>query len=125
MLSECYCMQQPDQEGLINRSTRWGFGERGLQQVATRSFSTPCTNPLTRAPHTPPLFSPRCYARLPAKATNCRKKKCGRTSELRIKKKCVRPLSGRRGETPPRAACSHTRNTHYALASPLARHRLK
>jgi hypothetical protein len=29
----------------------------------------------------------RCYARLPARATNCRKKKCGHTSELRIKKK--------------------------------------
>ena len=29
----------------------------------------------------------RCYARLPIKATNCRKKKCGRTNQLRPKKK--------------------------------------
>ena len=28
----------------------------------------------------------RCYARLPPRATNCRKKKCGRTSKLRPKK---------------------------------------
>ena len=29
----------------------------------------------------------KCYARLPPRATNCRKKKCGRTSQLRPKKK--------------------------------------
>eukprot|EP01108_Squamamoeba_japonica_P009993 TRINITY_DN95_c0_g1_i12.p2 TRINITY_DN95_c0_g1~~TRINITY_DN95_c0_g1_i12.p2 ORF type:complete len:129 (-),score=38.49 TRINITY_DN95_c0_g1_i12:132-518(-) len=29
----------------------------------------------------------KCYARLPPRATNCRKKKCGRTSQLRMKKK--------------------------------------
>ena len=29
----------------------------------------------------------RCYARLPPRATNCRKSKCGRTSQLRPKKK--------------------------------------
>ena len=41
----------------------------------------------TLVTHTPlPRFT-RCYARLPAKATNCRKKKCGHTPELRIKKK--------------------------------------
>ena len=28
-----------------------------------------------------------CYARLPPRATNCRKRKCGHSSELRIKKK--------------------------------------
>jgi len=28
-----------------------------------------------------------CYARLPPRATNCRKKKCGHTNQLRIKKK--------------------------------------
>ena len=31
----------------------------------------------------------KCYARLHAKATNCRKKKCGHTNQLRPKK--VRP----------------------------------
>ncbi|KMT06761.1 hypothetical protein BVRB_7g159210 [Beta vulgaris subsp. vulgaris] len=29
---------------------------------------------------------PRCYARLPLRATNCRKKKCGHSNELRLKK---------------------------------------
>ncbi|KAJ2961272.1 hypothetical protein NQZ79_g3529 [Umbelopsis isabellina] len=29
----------------------------------------------------------KCYARLPPRATNCRKKKCGHTNQLRIKKK--------------------------------------
>ena len=33
------------------------------------------------------LYVSRCYARLHPRATNCRKKKCGRTSSLRIKKK--------------------------------------
>merc|ERR1719277_2064652 len=27
-----------------------------------------------------------CYARLPPRATNCRKKKCGHTNQLRLKK---------------------------------------
>ena len=35
----------------------------------------------------------KCYARLPARAKNCRKKKCGHTNQLRIKKKLkVRPI---------------------------------
>ena len=29
----------------------------------------------------------KCYARLPLRITNCRKKKCGHTSDIRIKKK--------------------------------------
>ena len=29
----------------------------------------------------------KCYARLPPKASNCRKRKCGHTNQLRIKKK--------------------------------------
>ena len=28
-----------------------------------------------------------CYARLPVRAENCRKKKCGHTNQLRVKKK--------------------------------------
>ncbi|KAF0906630.1 hypothetical protein E2562_012212 [Oryza meyeriana var. granulata] len=35
----------------------------------------------------------KCYARLPYRATNCRKKKCGHTNELRPKKKLVSKLS--------------------------------
>lgn len=33
------------------------------------------------------LMLVRCYARLPPRAKNCRKKKCGHTNHLRIKKK--------------------------------------
>ena len=29
----------------------------------------------------------KCYARLPLRAKNCRKKKCGHSSKLRLKKK--------------------------------------
>lgn len=29
----------------------------------------------------------KCYARLPARATNCRKRKCGHSNQLRPKKK--------------------------------------
>lgn len=32
----------------------------------------------------------KCYARLPPKATNCRKKKCGRSNQLRPKKKLMK-----------------------------------
>jgi ribosomal protein L40E len=30
-----------------------------------------------------------CYARLPTDATNCRKKKCGHSNQLRPKKKII------------------------------------
>jgi ribosomal protein L40E len=33
------------------------------------------------------LYVSRCYARLPPRATNCRKKACGHSSQLRPKKK--------------------------------------
>jgi len=33
------------------------------------------------------LICRKCYARLHPRATNCRKKSCGRTSDLRPKKK--------------------------------------
>ena len=29
----------------------------------------------------------KCYARLPLRASNCRKKKCGHSNQLRLKKK--------------------------------------
>ncbi|KAL3651288.1 hypothetical protein CASFOL_004290 [Castilleja foliolosa] len=31
----------------------------------------------------------KCYARLPPRAVNCRKKKCGHSNQLRPKKKCI------------------------------------
>ncbi len=33
------------------------------------------------------LVCRKCYARLPLRAKNCRKKKCGRSNKLRVKKK--------------------------------------
>lgn len=38
----------------------------------------------------------RCYARLPMRATNCRKKKCGHSNQLRLKKKLGTHTSGGR-----------------------------
>ncbi|RCV13116.1 hypothetical protein SEVIR_2G332700v4 [Setaria viridis] len=35
----------------------------------------------------------KCYARLPLRTTNCRKKKCGYSSELRSKKKFISKYS--------------------------------
>ncbi|KAJ4835910.1 hypothetical protein Tsubulata_006175 [Turnera subulata] len=35
----------------------------------------------------------RCYARLPPRATNCRKKKCGHNNDLRPKKKMAKATS--------------------------------
>ncbi|KAM0914927.1 hypothetical protein ACQ4PT_011197 [Festuca glaucescens] len=40
------------------------------------------------------LICRKCYARLPLGATNCRKKKCGYSNQLRLKKSCY--LRGRR-----------------------------
>ncbi|PAN13736.1 hypothetical protein GQ55_2G350000 [Panicum hallii var. hallii] len=36
----------------------------------------------------------KCYARLPNRATNCRKKKCGHTNELRAKKRFMSKIGG-------------------------------
>ena len=38
----------------------------------------------------------KCYARLPMRATNCRKKKCGHSNQLRLKKKLGAHTSGGR-----------------------------
>ncbi len=42
---------------------------------------------LARKYNTDKMVCRPCYARLAARATHCRKKKCGRSSDLRIKKK--------------------------------------
>jgi hypothetical protein len=52
---------------------------RRCRATAVLTLPAPAPAPL---PFLSPIFV-RCYARLPAKATNCRKKKCGHTSELR------------------------------------------
>ena len=38
----------------------------------------------------------KCYARLNIRATNCRKKKCGHSNQLRLKKKLGSHTSGGR-----------------------------
>ncbi|QWU86217.1 hypothetical protein CA3LBN_000435 [Candidozyma haemuli] len=58
-------------------------------------FTHPCTNAMIE-PSLKALASKynceksicrKCYARLPPRATNCRKRKCGHTNQLRPKKK--------------------------------------
>ena len=49
----------------------------------------------------------KCYARLPPRASNCRKKKCGKTNQLRLKKKRASsarvpaPCTSTHRQTPP------------------------
>jgi|TARA_Y100000992_G_scaffold288916_1_gene242997 ribosomal protein L40E len=47
----------------------------------------PTLSALAKAKNCDKMICRKCYARLPLRATNCRKKKCGHTSDLRIKKK--------------------------------------
>ena len=42
---------------------------------------------LARAYKCEKMICRRCYATLPIKATNCRKRKCGHNRDLRLKKK--------------------------------------
>jgi hypothetical protein len=57
------------------------FRARGVNLERSLSTST-----LTFQPLSSTALS-RCYARLHARAVNCRKKKCGHTNQLRLKKK--------------------------------------
>ena len=42
---------------------------------------------LAKANNCDKMICRKCYAILPPRAKNCRKKKCGHTNDLRIKKK--------------------------------------
>ncbi|CAM9539789.1 unnamed protein product [Pylaiella littoralis] len=42
---------------------------------------------LAKTFNTEKMVCRKCYARLPPRAKNCRKKKCGHTNQLRPKKK--------------------------------------
>ena len=44
-------------------------------------------HPSPTTPHSHQMVCRKCYARLPPRAKNCRKKKCGHTNQLRPKKK--------------------------------------
>jgi len=60
-------------------------------RLSTQCWSFACETSLTTVRGTDVyrffFFLPRCYARLPPRATNCRKKSCGHTNQLRPKKK--------------------------------------
>ena len=47
----------------------------------------PALMELARSYNTEKKICRKCYARLHPRATNCRKKKCGHTNQLRVKKK--------------------------------------
>ncbi|KAI1775329.1 hypothetical protein F4818DRAFT_46611 [Hypoxylon cercidicola] len=66
----------PDQQRLIfaGNRLRGGIIEPSLKALASK-FN--CDKMICR----------KCYARLPPRATNCRKRKCGHTNQLRPKKK--------------------------------------
>ncbi|KAK6034069.1 ribosomal L40e family protein [Cooperia oncophora] len=59
---------------IVNWIRHWGIIEPSLRQLAQKYN---CDKQICR----------KCYARLPPRASNCRKKKCGHSNDLRIKKK--------------------------------------
>ena len=58
---------------------------RAKGNMAGTNFGTCEGVPLIDTRSLPFIF--RCYARLPIRAVNCRKKKCGHSNQLRMKKK--------------------------------------
>ena len=66
----------------------------------------------------------KCYARLPARAKNCRKKKCGHTNQLRIKKKLkVSSISPPCATRDARICCGFARESRGPAArAGIARH---
>ncbi|KAL0467458.1 ribosomal L40e family domain-containing protein [Neurospora intermedia] len=60
----------------------------------------------------------KCYARLPPRATNCRKRKCGHTNQLRPKKKYVYACLRYRSRATPPAPRPHSTAPVPSLSSP-------
>ena len=60
-------------------------------QAARRETATMVYDPslaaLAKTYNCDKMICRKCYARLPPRAKNCRKKKCGHTNQLRPKKK--------------------------------------
>ncbi|OMJ12474.1 Ubiquitin-60S ribosomal protein L40, partial [Smittium culicis] len=69
-----YNIQKESTLHLVLRLRGGGVIEPSLKALASK---TNCDKMICR----------KCYARLPLRSTNCRKKKCGHSSQLRIKKK--------------------------------------
>ena len=69
-----YVLPQACLELILTCSLRGGIIEPSLKVLAAKYN---CDKQICR----------KCYARLPPRATNCRKRKCGHSSQLRAKKK--------------------------------------
>ncbi|CAM9123715.1 unnamed protein product [Ectocarpus sp. 12 AP-2014] len=65
------------------------FGESTLQVLLSLRGGVydPSLAALAKTFNTEKMVCRKCYARLPPRAKNCRKKKCGHTNQLRPKKK--------------------------------------
>lgn len=74
-----YNIQKESTLHLVLRLRGGGKDESIEPALAALARKTNCDKMICRA----------CYARLPLRATNCRKKKCGHSSNLRPKKKLV------------------------------------
>nr|POE94666.1 ubiquitin-60s ribosomal protein l40 [Quercus suber] len=65
----------------------------------------------------------KCYARLPPRATNCRKKKCGHTNQLRPKKKLngAYSVAGKSHPQPSKTVLTIERRIHLQIRLDVAR----
>ena len=59
----------------------------GRTCVPVETMIEPTLKALAESYRTNKLVCRECYARLDARATNCRKRQCGRSSSLRAKKR--------------------------------------
>ena len=88
--------------GVPTAMQRLSFGGKQLEDVSKLSSESfldltvglqggvmmePTLQALARKHNCDKKICRKCYARLPPRAENCRKKKCGHTNQLRVKKK--------------------------------------
>ncbi|XP_047084268.1 polyubiquitin 11-like [Lolium rigidum] len=73
--------------GISKESTlHLALGLRGGHRGGQCWFIEPSLRELAMSHNEKKMICRKCYARLPLRSTNCRKKKCGRSSDLRKKK---------------------------------------